>query len=341
MTARWEELGLLEAYKRDYADRFSTKPHVVRPSALPLEEYADVYVARGAAEYLSAYNEDEPWFCWLSFGGPHEPWDTPEPYASMYNPQDMPEAIPSGDISQERPRGHLDYLLGTHAGAEEYQSSTPSHDQAPNHAPELTPEEIGRMRADYAGNVTLIDDQIGAVLEVISSRGELENTVIVFISDHGEMNGDHGLIYKENFLDPAVRVPLIVRTPSTLSAASSGQSLDVPVEWFDVGPTLVELAGGDLPYRQFARSLVPLLNGGGDAHREDALSQIWGEHMLVTDRWKFVVNPQGQPYMLFDLAQDPQEKDNLAGRSEYKDVETALGMRLLARIAESYLNERN
>ena len=79
ITAKWQELGLLETYRQDYADRFKDKPWVARPSPLPLEWFLDSYVGRTAREWLEAYDKPEPWFCWVSFGGPHEPWDAPEP----------------------------------------------------------------------------------------------------------------------------------------------------------------------------------------------------------------------------------------------------------------------
>ncbi len=90
MTAMWEELGLLEAYRADFRERFANKAHVARPSVLPLEHYADVYVGQQAKSYLEQYERGQPWFCWVSFGGPHEPWDAPEPYASMYDPPKCP-----------------------------------------------------------------------------------------------------------------------------------------------------------------------------------------------------------------------------------------------------------
>ena len=172
MTAMWEEKGLWEAYRADYRERFSTKPHLVRPSTLGLEDYADVYVGQQAKQYLQNYEREQPWCCWVSFGGPHEPWDTPEPYASMYNPEDMPPAIPPPP-TEKRPSGHLDRLM---------QRVNPTFDSG----------EIGRLRANYAGNVTLIDAQVGELLDTIEARGELENTIIVHTSDHGEMNGDYG-----------------------------------------------------------------------------------------------------------------------------------------------------
>jgi choline-sulfatase len=339
MTERWKKIGFLEKYRNDYRDRFSTKPHVVRPSVLPLEEYADVYVAQRAKSYLKQYNDKEPWFCWLSFGGPHEPWDTPEPYASLYEPGSIPEPImPEGEL-KNRPRGHLDVLLGTDDGANEYRSSVESKDDAPNHSPEFEDGDIAKLRADYAGNVTLIDDQIGEVLQVIEDRGELQNTVIVFTSDHGEMNGDFGLLYKDNFFDSAVKVPLIVRTPASARGAMGGTNCSSFVEWFDVGPTLVEFAGSRVTFRQFAQSLVPILSNTVAVHREDALSEIWGEHMIVNERWKMAINTDGKPYMLFDLKEDPLEQKNLAGSKEYREVEDGLRLRILERIASSYVNE--
>ena len=91
--------------------------------------------------------------------------------------------------------------------------------------PTFEPGEIGRLRANYAGNVTLIDAQIGEILDTIEARGELENTIIVHTSDHGEMNGDYGLIYKGNFLNGAVRIPLLVRIPDRVTNPSHRKHL--------------------------------------------------------------------------------------------------------------------
>ncbi len=316
MTAEWEHKGLLDAYREDYAERFANKPHVARPSVLPLEDYADVYVGQQAKRYLESYGRDQPWFCWVSFGGPHEPWDAPEPYASMYRPEEMPPPVPRPDADQPRPQGWLDHHME-------------------HHSPVLEPGDVGAMRANYAGNVTLIDDQIGQIVRVVEQRGELENTVIAFTSDHGEMNGDWDLIYKVNFLDGALRVPLIVRTPAT--AAAGGRVSDVLAENSDLGPTLVELVGGELEHRQFARSLCPALTSADAAHRQDALSEFRGEFLLLTGDWKMALNGDGKSYLLFDRHADPREMRNLAGLPEYASVENELRLALLERIAKTQL----
>ena len=305
MTAMWRKKGLLESFREDLAERARNKVHVARPSVLPLADYYDTYVGQQAKQYLAAYDRDDPWFCWVSFAGPHSPWDAPEPYASMYDPEAMPKPATheeDGPVLYQRARW-------------KFESG-----------------DIGAMRANYAGNVTLIDDQIGEILEVIEARGELADTVIAFTSDHGEMNGDHGLSGKSNFYDGAIRVPLIIRVPGRTSAGCVNPAL---VEMCDLGPTLVELVGGAIEYQQFARSLVGVLGGG--SHREDALSEYNGEFMLMTDTWKIALDRQGDTCMLFNRFDDPDEERNLAGVPEYQAEVDAMRQRLLVRIAQSQL----
>jgi choline-sulfatase len=195
------------------------------------------------------------------------------------------------------------------------------------------------MRANYAGNVSLIDEQIARILRVIESRDEMDNTIIVFTSDHGEMNGDYGLVYKKNFLDSAVHVPLVVKTPQTAQMVPEMRDCSGLVEWFDIGATLVDLAGGGIEYRQFARSFSELLDRPDRPHRQDVLSEVVGEYMLLNDRWKAAVNTDGQVYMLFDRTEDPQERTNLAGVDSVRETEDRLRLRILERIVESHMNE--
>ena len=316
MTAMWEEKGVWEAYRADYRERFSTKPHLVRSSTLGLEDYADVYVGQQAKQYLQNYEREEPWCCWVSFGGPHEPWDTPEPYASMYDPADMPPAIPR-PFTEKRPRGHLDRLM-----------------QRVN--PTFEPGEIGRLRANYAGNVTLIDDQIGEILDAIAARGELDNTIIVHTSDHGEMNGDYGLIYKSNFLNGAVRIPLLVRTPDRTNAGSICES---PVEWIDIGPTLVELVGGELEHRQFGKSLCPVLTQPEATHRDFAISEIEGEIMLSKSGVESCSERRWRSLSLISCAKRLRMRYRTSPVDpEVADVETALRLQILEWLMQTQLN---
>ncbi|CAG7647994.1 Multifunctional alkaline phosphatase superfamily protein PehA [Paenibacillus solanacearum] len=322
MTEQWEKAGLWSEYTRDFEQRFAGKPYLAKPSVLPFEHYADVYVGQQAKRYLQSYDDTKPWLCMVSFGGPHEPWDAPEPYASMYAPEAMPQAIPRAPRTTPRPSGFLDRL----------------YEPGNAHSPQATEEEIARMRANYAGNITLIDEQIGEIIQVLKDRGEWEHTAVVFVSDHGEMNGDHGLIYKENFYNSAVKVPLIVRLPETENTSQGGRRHSSMVEWFDVGPTLCELAGADLGGRfaqQFGKSLMDVLRQPDRVHREEALCEIHNELMIQTPEWKLAVNKDGEPYMLFHLAEDPDERENLIGHPEYAPALQALKDRLLQRLVAS------
>jgi choline-sulfatase len=318
MTDTWEAAGLWQAYRDDYAERFSNKRWVVRPSPLGSEHFYDTYVGQAACRYLADYDGDAPWFCYVGFPGPHEPWDTPEPWASRHAPADMPEPRSAPAGNHDRPRGRLDHMLET--------QSIP-----------FEPGETQQLRADYAGNVALIDDQVRQIVEAVERRGEWDDTVVAFTSDHGEMNGDAGLIYKSNMLDPALRVPMIVRSPGTAAGAGAGAVSDAYVEWFDIGPTLVELAGRKLAHQQFARSFVPTLTDPAIPHRPEAISELDGEIMLLNDEWKVVLNDEGLPYLLFDRRNDPEESRNLAGLPESREIESALRLRILERLSESQL----
>ena len=326
MTARWEKKGKWEAYRADFSERFANRPHVVRASTLGLEDYADTYVGERGQQYLQAYDRPEPWCCWISFGGPHEPWDAPEPYASLYSAESMPPAVAApadsvaGGQGSARPTGGLDDRLRQRR--------------------QLSAEEVAHMRANYAGNITLIDDAIGRILSTVEERGEWEDTIVVFASDHGEMNGDYGLIYKSNFLNGAVRVPLLVRAPGATASAPGGAVCPAPVEWMDIGPTLVELAGGEIDYETFGRSLVPVLENPEATHRHEAISELDGEVMLLNQEWKIALNRDGQAYLLFDVKEDPQEVDNLAGQPQVRQAETGLRLRVLERLMQSQL-QRN
>jgi choline-sulfatase len=312
MTQSWKDLGLWDAYRQDIEERVRSKRWVVRPSVLGLEHHYDVYVGRQAARYLAGLDADErPWFCWVSFGGPHEPWDAPEPYASLYANVAIPPPVP-------RLRGH-DQVRGLLRRC--FDSG--------HYSPVLHADEVRALRANYAGKVTLIDDQIGAILDVVRRRGELERTLIVFTSDHGEMNGDHDALYKANFLDPALRVPLIIRPPRQ-RGGRSGVDVEVVAELMDVGATMLDYAGARSTGASQARSLRPFIEERTTAHRTFAISEFLHHTALVDQTWKVEFAPDGRPALLFDRARDRLEQVNLADDTQYAGIVAELQKRLTA-----------
>ena len=164
--------------------------------------------------------------------------------------------------------------------------------------PPLTDDAVSKLRRNYAGSISLIDAKVGDLLRQLQVRDELDNTWIIFTSDHGEMNGDYGLLYKNAFFDEAIKVPLLVVPPARFSVPLQGKTCDEIVELFDVGATLVEAAGADLAGNCFAKSLMPLIEGSTGSHRNFAMAEFKGELMYAEKRWKLAVNANSEPYML-------------------------------------------
>jgi arylsulfatase len=310
MTQAWQENDLWESYQRDFSERFATRPHLVRPSSLPIEHYYDVYVGRAACRHLENLPRDKSWFCWVSFGGPHEPWDAPEPYASMYSASDIPPPIPRMPAAPS--------VRGLLAKAFASNQNSPAN---------LTVEEIARMKANYAGCVSLIDAQIGDILNAVEARGERDNTLIVFTSDHGEMNGDQGLIYKSNFLDQALKVPLIIVPPvSTGRDKKRHGIIKSLVELMDVGATMSDYADGEQSHFSQARTLRPLLEHEASAHRDFAVSEFGGYSIILTEQWKAEFDHEMEPTLLIDRQEDATEQFDLSNRS--------IAMPILAKLKE-------
>ena len=297
--------GLLRCYEEDMKRRYEEGPvYDSRPTPLPTKDYADVYIADRALDYLGQVSPDVPWFCTVSFGGPHDPWDTPAEYVLPYQDVIPPPARPAPvSIAPDRPRGVYDEILNG-----KYDPSlTPDIKR-------MTQQDIQALRRSYYGHVTLIDDQIGRILTCLERRGMLEHTIIVFTADHGEENGDYGLLFKQTFLESSVRVPLLISIPG-----ETRRSIHTPVELMDLGPTVCHLVGieGQLGH---ARSLLPLMQGG-IIEKQRLASQIFGETMLLEKGIKVVFNQEDIPYLLFDLNSDPMESYNLAGTPQVSALE--------------------
>lgn len=255
---------------------------------------------------MSRKRPNLPWCCWVSFGGPHEPWDTPEPYASQFDPALSPPPLP-------RLADH-DSIGGLARRAFDSPRKSP---------PKLTPEQIMLMRANYAGGAALIDHQIGIILDVLRARSQLDNTIVAFTSDHGEMNGDQRLIYKSTFFEPAIRVPLIIRTPPDWPGPK-GVVLDSPVALIDLSTTLVDLVGGLVPSTFCGSSLRPTVEGQEAQHRAFALSELDHHYCIIGRSQKVEFDPDLSIVAAFDLETDPGEQHNMAepipNRTYFRDL---------------------
>ena len=282
LTALWEKEGLLEDYCNDMASRYGRNQAIVRSSILPFELYPDVYPARMACRYIEEYDSSAPMFMFLSFPGPHDPWDCPREYRERYPECSIAESLgPMHDVSPNRPKGIFD---------EKCEYDIPSS------------EEIAQIRMDYSAHVRLIDDMISTVVECLKRKGRFDETVIIFTSDHGEMLGDFGRLYKGNFMHSSVSVPLLI----------SGHGLQSGIDdrlctIMDIGPTILDVADVSCDCWNDGISIL------GNERRNIVFSEYRDECMAFDGKWKIAVNGSNEPYMLFNTFADPDETENLAG----------------------------
>ncbi len=276
--------GLLNPFCEDYAYRQTQHAHYAEPSVLPCEDFEDAWIGEKACQYLREVNDDSPWFTFVSFVGPHNPWDAPAEYLEQYEDVPMPDPVvdPGADRAAWVQRKQEEMMRGT--------------DEA----------TAQKMRQNYSGMVTLIDDYVGEMLDILEARSLLKDTIVVYTSDHGEMLGDLGLVHKSVQYEPALRVPLIL---SGWGVPEKGTS-DALVELFDVTPTLLDLVNLPAPAALDARSFAPLLQGEAEAHRQYQIAQLPFTTCIRDGDFKAVVNPNDRPE-LYELRDDPWETENV------------------------------
>ena len=295
-----------ELYRQrpDYVDRLGAFEW-----ELPEHTHPDFFVGNLASWWLNHKPKPEqPLFMQIGFPGPHPPFDPIPRYAESYMNKDLP--LP--EVTPEELEGQPESLkiLNRHNCAVDHDSVKWSENP--------TKEQLHRMRAYYLANVTMIDEKIGEILQVLEQKGYLENTVIIFTSDHGDCMGDHGQIEKWNMFDQVTHVPMVVWAPERFGG---GRKVEGLCQHFDLAPVILELAGLEPDAYLEARSVMPALRGEPFAGRdhvfceqgEDVMLRGHTEQMtMVRNRkWK-MVHYLGKPYgELYDLESDPGEHANL------------------------------
>ena len=282
-----------------------------------------------------------PFFLWLTFAEPHNPFQAPEPYYSMFPPDALPPCR-SDESALEKKGFRWQWLRRTWDLA--------------------VPEYAGqrdRARANYHGMLRLIDDQVERFVASLDERGLREETIIVFLSDHGDFVGEYGLIRKGPDLPECLaRVPMFFTGPGIVAR---DEAHDAHVGICDVMPTLCDALGAALPEGVQGRSLWPLL--GGRQYPRDEFTSAYAEHgfgglnyaeeddldpveegalnpgrsfdclntwtqsgvtrMVRKNDWKLVFNMEGQG-QLYNLKDDPAELNDLYGSPELAEVQRSL-----------------
>ena len=324
VTDYWRERGLLDAFREDYRKRCSLPFYEAYPGVLGVDDYLDSYVGKKAVEYVLSYERELPFFLFVGFPGPHLPFDTPKEFEDLYDPADTPQAIPAAARTTDLPAYISDFIDDT-SFFNDFRKA--DKDIRP------TPEDVARMRASYYyGKTTLVDHWIGEILAACTERGIDNDTIVVFLSDHGEMLGDHNRIEKNCFYDSSVRIPMVIRDPYSRRSGKVSESF---VELIDLFPTLIELADLDPVSFGSGVSFARVVREDGTNHREFAYSEEIHGYMVRNGKYKYAVSQNGDGFMLFDIESDPTEQHNLAGRSDYEKVERAMRDLILARLAST------
>ena len=289
----------------------------------PLERrfHVDGFVGDRAAEWLETQG-DEPFAAWVSFPGPHDPYDPPEELAAMYYDAPIPEPVGSAEELATKPRAQR----GRNHGSVD----NSMYRMDPSVA---TAEQIRRWRAHYYANITLIDEGVGKMLAALEEAGVLDDTLIVFTSDHGDALGDHGLTYKGFFYESMARVPLIVRGPAGPNGrdgprAQPGARCPGLVSALDLVPLFYQVCRAPEPEGLQGHSILPMLTDGGVSIRDAVFSENGGRAMVCDGQWKYVHYESGEGE-LYDLAEDPDELVNRCGDEGSAEMVSQLRARLV------------
>ena len=288
--------------REDYKDRLGAFVWDI-----PADLHSDNFVPGLAAHWIDTWRGAAPFFLEIGIPGPHPPYDPTQDTLDLYAGRNIPAPIIDRAAIDAQPTAYK--KLRT-------QHLTHDHD-AVVHLDDPTPAQLRRQREHYFANVTMIDTQIGHLREALERRGVLQDTVVIFTSDHGDCLNDHGHSQKWNMYEQSVHVPALVWGPGRIA---TGRTVEDLVSLFDFGPTILELAGLEAPRWMEARSLMPYLTDGTSNPRTHVFAEHAGDQifhgtefmtMIRDHRWKlvhFVDSDEGQ---LFDLEADPQELHTL------------------------------
>ena len=275
-----------------------------RPNHLPEEKTHTFWCVSRAIEYLEKRDPSCPFFLNVSFIDPHPPMTPPDWFYDRYAALDLPEPA-MGDWMEPwdgPPRG-----IPAEKG--------PYGQRGP-----IDPGAMHNLRAAYYGLINHIDMQLSRLFQYMRDNGLLEETFIVFVSDHGEMLGDHQMYSKCRAFDASARVPFLARAPQRMGFPRE-IVCDQPVGLQDVMPTILEAVGAPIPDSVSGRSLLPLMRGDDAGwrrylHGEHAgmYRYIDGNHWLVDTRYKYIWMSQTGRELFFDLHEDPLEERDLSAQ---------------------------
>lgn len=276
---------------------------------LPPHTHSDMFVGDLATWWIDNKPDTQPFFLEIGFPGPHPPYDPVPRYLDYYADKE----IPLPEVTEQ------ELALQPKAQQELIDHNTKVDHDSIVWSKQPDREQLLRLRKHYLANVTMIDEKVGQILTALENKGYLENTVVIFTSDHGDCLGDHGHIQKWTMYEEIVRTPLIVWAPERFAG---GRTVDALCQQFDIAPAILELAGAEVPSQWEAQSLMPYLSGDGQPPVRDYVyceqsgdGNLTGTEMMTMVRdseWKLVHylddHDDGE---LYHETTDPGEHHNL------------------------------
>ncbi|HEY6738356.1 MAG TPA: sulfatase-like hydrolase/transferase [Actinopolymorphaceae bacterium] len=305
---------------------------------MPTHAHYSRWIGDETIEFLRTGREKDKPFCFIAnFFDPHHGFGAPREYLERYDPGQLSRPVTKAGELDEKPPIYTDASKKSYGG----------------HAKgfvEYTAEELQETKAAYYAMVTLVDDEVGRILDTLEEQGLADDTLVIFTSDHGEMLGDHQLMLKGPMMyECAIRVPLIMRWRGRFPA---GTRLTELVQWIDLAPTILEAAGLPPLARGQGDSLLGLASGDPTSWTRDwALSEYrnsghpydppvhttmlrYGDHKLVVHHGS-PASARERTGELYDLAADPQELTNLWNSPDHVDLRLALQEKLLDVLVET------
>jgi len=295
---------------------------------IPESLHSSTYVAERSSAFIKqAAGRDEPFFCFASFPDPHWPILPPPKYFHMYDDVELLPVVPyNGEADKDN--YPITYKISKRGEPIPYDGNS-------QHVNNI--EDIDKIRRAYWGSISFIDYNIKKILDTLVDKRILEDTIIIFTTDHGEYMGSHGLMAKGGFLyEDYINLPFIVRYPKRIAKGSTSDGL---FSFVDLAPTILDLVDVDksvLPYDGISQADV--LFGRKDCLRDCVTihhptqkrnSKPADQHALVTERWKLVYHAGETAGELFDLKEDPNEVNNLYNHPDYEKIQRQLTIRLL------------
>jgi arylsulfatase len=291
------------------------------PSRFPEEHHQTTWITDRSIEFLDDHPQTDPFFLWVSYVHPHHPFNPPAPYDEMYAPEDMPLPISDETEVDRWPEAYKDKYNALGTGHESVGLSR------------FADDDWRRIKSYYYGMISQIDNNIGRILENLSAREMLRNTIVVFTSDHGEMLGDHHLLFKGTTYDCVTNVPFVVAGPGV---PDSGDSRGILASSIDIMPTLLELVQvSELdPSPIQGASLVPAFSDNEYRLRDAVLIENSDVRRSIRTASELLTwHGETSRGELYNLAVDPECLQNLWDDPKASEMQLALLNRLIGLMA--------